>query len=1170
MSPARPDHPVFYDPTRRRWRQTRRLALMAGALVAVLLGAVVVGIVVNPVLPDIGLRPIPHLPQASHLRLGDEARTATLTHRGRLTAALAAEAAAERRRARGPERTARAASGVRPATAVQAPAARPERIAFFVNWDDNSLVSLKANAGRIDALVPEWLHLTAEGRVQRDDPVREQQVTGWLREHAPGVRIVPLVNNFDDGKWRRDWLAKVLATPERRAGLVEELYRLVRQQQYAGVSIDFENVGHDSQDDLADFMAALYARFHPAGLVVSQSVPVDDRAFDFAALAESVDYLILMAYDEHASDNEPGPIASRDWFARSVRARLEEVPASKLVVGLGNYGYDWTVGGGEGTELSFQDALRTARESDARIEFDPASANPAFDYDDEAGKRHVVWYLDAVTAFDQLTTLRDTPPRGYAVWRLGSEDPGLWRVLERSGSLDASVAAGLSELQDGYDIDYEGRGEILKVTGTPKQGRRSVRWDAARGTIASQSIDEFPNGYVITRWGDLRSAERSGPTLAEDAGSLASAGDRRIALTFDDGPDGTWTPQILEILREKRAPAAFFIVGESAERHPELLRRIVDEGHELGNHTYTHPNIAEVGDARLTLEVNAVQRLLESRLGLRSLLFRPPYAEDVEPETPDQVRPLLTTSALGYYTVGLQIDPNDWARPGAKAIVDAVLEQAQAGLGHVVLLHDSGGDRSDTVEALPELIDRLRAAGFRIVSLSELVGLPRSAVMPTLPADERLTASLEAAGFGLITWTNRVLWGLCMLGIVLGIARFLVIAALAVRQRRHVPGEEDAPLPPVSVVIPAFNERTVIVGTVDSVLRSDWPAGVPFEVLVVDDGSNDGTADAVREAFAGDPRVVVLGQPNGGKSSALNLGFARASADVVIALDADTVFLPDTVRRLAARFADPRVVAVAGNARVGNERNVITRWQALEYVTSQNLDRRAFARLNCITVVPGAVGAWRRSAVLAAGGFGHDTLAEDADLTLKLLRRGGLVGYEDRALALTEAPERIGAFLKQRFRWTYGTLQAAWKHRATLFRRDSGTLGFVALPNVLVFQILFPLVAPLMDLLLGWSALNAGINAWRHPSAGVDPGLMQALWFYALFTLVDAATAVIGLALDRERPWRLLPWLLPQRFAYRQLVYYVAVKACVTALRGPRVGWGKLERTGNVATESAR
>ena len=1123
--------PIFYDPTARRWRRSKQIALVVGAVVGVLMGALVVGILVNPVLPTLGLKSNPHLPQERHLRPG---------------AARTAENGANH----GPGNAARTPADPRGylAQTVRADGKRPvsshfERIAFFVNWDDNSLVSLKRNVGSIDTLIAEWLHLAdGTGRLKHDDALREQQVTAFVRATHPGTRIVPLINNADGGDWHSDWLAAVLADPARRHNLVADLRSYVHERGYQGISIDFESVPRDSQPGLLAFMEELYRVFHADGLLVSQSVPVDDRAFDLKRLAEANDYLILMAYDENASDNEAGPIASQDWFTRTVGDRFADVPAEKLVVGLGSYGYDWTEGVKGAEELSFQDSLNHARESSATIEFAPDAANPRYEYDDEKGRHHDVWYLDAVTAFNQTIASRQAGPRGYALWRLGSEDPAIWEVMSSAASLGDETLPKLSILQNGYDIDYEGTGEILRVTGTPKSGHRNIRYDRRLGLLTDETIDAFPSGYEITRWG---STDR-----------------KQIVLSFDDGPDATYTPAILDILRDKHVPAAFFIVGEQAERNPEILAREIREGHEFGNHTYTHPNIALIGDERMKIEVNAVQRIFESRLGRRSLLFRPPYAEDVEPETPDQVRPLLLTSSLGYYTVGLQIDPNDWASPGVEAIIHRTLDQAHEGQGHVVLLHDSGGNRSQTVEALPRLIDALRADGYEIVSLSTLVGLSPAAVNPVLPADEAATARLQSFGYALITWVDRLLWALFMLGLVLGIARVATLAMLALFQARERRPAGATSLS-VSVVVPAYNERTVIVSTVRSVLASDL-AG--FDVIVVDDGSTDGTAALVRETFGAEPRVRVLEQANAGKPAALNHGFAHTDSDVVVALDADTVFLPDTVRRLVDGFSDPKVAAVAGCARVGNIMNLITRWQALEYITSQNLDRRAFARLNCITVVPGAVGAWRRSEVLAAGGFGSDTLAEDADLTLRLLRRGRQNAYVDGAEALTEAPERVRDFVKQRFRWMFGTLQAAWKHRSALFRRGSGALGWIALPNVLLFQIIFPLVSPIMDVLLLWTGLHALIDYWQHPQADVDPGFMRALWFYALFTLIDCATALIGFMLDKKADWRLLPWLLPQRFFYRQLIYYVAIKALITALRGPRVDWGKLERSASVAT----
>jgi cellulose synthase/poly-beta-1,6-N-acetylglucosamine synthase-like glycosyltransferase len=233
--------------------------------------------------------------------------------------------------------------------------------------------------------------------------------------------------------------------------------------------------------------------------------------------------------------------------------------------------------------------------------------------------------------------------------------------------------------------------------------------------------------------------------------------------------------------------------------------------------------------------------------------------------------------------------------------------------------------------------------------------------------------------------------------------------------------------------------------------------------------------------------VTVLRKENGGKASALNYGVARSTADVIVAIDGDTILLPDAIERLTRPFVDSRVGAVAGCVAVGNMRNLMTRFQALEYVTSQNLDRRAFELFNAISVVPGAIGAWRRQALIGVGGFARDTLAEDADLTFAVQLQGWRVLNEPSALALTEAPETLRAFMKQRFRWMFGTLQVACKNVGALIRRPTG-LTFVTIPNIFLFQILFTLRAPLVDVFMLWTVLSGfyfGMLGWssRRPTA---------------------------------------------------------------------------------------
>ena len=679
----------------------------------------------------------------------------------------------------------------------------------------------------------------------------------------------------------------------------------------------------------------------------------------------------------------------------------------------------------------------------------------------------------------------------------------------------------------------------------PQDGWRNLDIDGA-GFINNEEFIATPSSYVIQRGGDQ-------PGM--------------IALTFDDGPDPRWTPAILDVLKQENVPATFFIIGKNGQAHPDLMKRIVNEGHEIGNHTFTHPNLGEIPASLIELELNATQRLIESEVGRSAILFRPPYFGDAEADKPQEVEPAYQAQGLGYLVVGVRIDPSDWRLPvTADEIVKRTIDRASDNnpetRGEIVLLHDSGGNRAATVQALPELIHQLRARGFRLVPVSELAGLSRDQVMPLIPANQRVFTRADAITFFFLSTGGWTLQWIYLIGIVLGLGRLVFIGALALaqwirsrrRERSHA-GERYQPF--VSVLVPAFNEELVIRNTIDSLLVSDY---ANYEVIFVEDGSTDRTSEVVRESFSNDSRVKPFSVPNGGKAAALNFGLKHATGEVVIALDADTLFARQTLAALAHRFYDSKVGAVAGNAKVGNRINIVTRWQALEYITSQNMDRRAFASLNCITVVPGAVGAWRRDLLERAGGFPGDTLAEDQDLTLRIRRLGYNIGYEEDAIAWTEAPDRLRSLARQRFRWAYGTLQCMRKHLDALFRPRYGTLGFVALPNVWIFQILFPLISPVMDLMLVYTLVSAGLDWLEQPKGYSFTNLQQILFYYALFLAIDWLAACFAFLLEKKEQWRLLWWLFLQRFCYRQVMYYVMIKSVAVATRGKTVGWGKLER----------
>ena len=924
----------------------------------------------------------------------------------------------------------------------------------------------------------------------------------------------------------------------------------------SGAVFDFEQLSAPAQLHYLELLHEARQRFERHGWLVTVAVPVG-AAWDVRRFAALADKLFVMAYDEHSSDGPAGPIASQQWWASSVAAAVRQVPRDKLIVTIGNYAYDWHDGTGDPENV--EEAWSDAGDSDAPPVFDRASGNSTFGYQDENGHPHTVWLLDAASAFNELTVLDRAGIRQVGLWRLGAEDPGLWSIFGRTARVPRSVA-GLTTLSERTNVDIEGPGEILRITALPTPGKRKLTLGRNR-LIANVDFVAVPRPFTITRTGYRPGA---------------------VALTFDDGPDPRWTPRILDILKEKQAPATFFIVGENALTQRGLLQREIAQGDEVGSHTYTHPNLATTDRTRTLFELNATQRLFEAFTGRTLKLFRAPFFGDAEPTTADELIPVMEAQNRGYLSVGLHVDSEDWQRPGVATIVRNVVsnvikndrcdDPSETQCSHnIILMHDSGGDRSQTIAALPIIIDQLRARGYRFVPVSELAGLSTQQAMPPLSPHDYLAARVDLAVFDLLGFTIRALGFLFAVAIALGVARAVALAGLgllaAARDRRRERPAID-PATFVSVLIPAFNEERVIERSVAQVLASQ---NVVVEVIVIDDGSKDSTSQVIERAFGGNSRVRLLTLENGGKARALNQGLALARSEIVIALDADTQFEPDTIARLARWFAaDERLAAVAGNAKVGNRVNIVTKWQALEYITAQNLERRALARLGAMTVVPGAVGAWRKGAILEVGGYPPDTLAEDQDLTIAVQRAGWNVAYDQSAIAWTEAPQTLKQLARQRFRWAYGTIQCVWKHRAVMAHATPRGLAFIGLPQTILFQLLFALVSPIIDLALVVNIIATVTSIHEHGYTAVAGDLHRVALFWVLFAVIDLTSGMIAMALERRENWRLVLWLIPQRFGYRQVMYYVVIRAVIKALRGPRVGWSSIARSGQVEVASAK
>jgi peptidoglycan-N-acetylglucosamine deacetylase len=1111
---------VFHDPSGRRARRAGQFGGLMLSLLAAIVAGFLITLALAPRLPDVQLRD-PRSFQALHVENVKRLKgKPAWTHIGR------------------------------PRTPGANRALKALTVGFYVSWDPDSRASLAQHIGQLDIVAPQWFALKdAGGDLDiTDDPQAVALIAS--QPHPPAV--LPVIHNARAELFDTALADGLLLHPAAQDKLVANLVAQAQAHGYAGYVFDLENMSPNALKAYPALLAKARAALKPLGLEVWVTAPFDDDDWPLKALQANSDTLILMAYDEHWLTGQSGPTAGEDWFEKYLNSRLSMLDPSHTIVAFGAYGYDWTKpdasGQGRADAVTFHEAIQTAHDSEVDIDMDDNALNPHYGYIDEQGRQHDVWFLDATTTFNQIKVTDPWRVRGYGLWRLGSEDPGVWSLFGKPYG-DVS-AAGLINLAPGGSVDFNGTGEILRVTATPTPGKRTLTFDPDTGLIADEHYDQLPTSYVIDRYG---------------------AHPGWVALTFDDGPDSRWTPKILKILEDKQAPATFFVIGENMQAHPGLVTREVRDGMVVGSHTYTHPDISLLPPSLVDVQLNATQRLFEVVSGKDFRLFRPPYFGDAEPSTPAEVNPLVTAQKLGYLIVGLRIDPGDWKRPTASEIVQSTLDglarnDPETGRSSIVLLHDSGGNRSHTVEALPTLIDQIRAHGYRLVSVPELMGMTPEQAMPPTHRDW-VELTLDRAGFGIFREINVALNALFISAIVLGVLRLIFLAVLGITHRLREAGRKPADLDPatgplVSVLIPCFNEEKVIVSSVSRILESHWSR---LEVLVLDDGSTDATAEEVRSHFDDDPRVRLLSFANAGKALALNRGLDQVHGDIVVALDADTLFPPNTIARLARWFVDPKVGAVAGNALVGNRRNLITRWQALEYVTAQNLERRALAALGAVTVVPGAVGAWRRSVLENLGGFPSDTLAEDQDLTIAAQIAGWRIEFDPDARAYTEAPETVSGLLKQRFRWSFGTLQCIWKHRAATFSRKHPVLGFVALPQIWLFQIILATAAPLVDLGVIWSLASAGIDHFFHGVEAGNDKLVLALLYWAIFIFVDLSAAALGMALEKRAPWSDTPWIPVQRFGYRQLMYYVVVKAVVTAVRGPRVGWGKLERRATAA-----
>lgn len=983
---------------------------------------------------------------------------------------------------------------------------RTYTIAAFINQDDpESLTAFKNEMPQIGIAIPNWYAVKEANCAINEHfiPATKDALT------QSGVRLIPQVANYDAGAVYGSNFSKILAQKSIRECLADSLADRAEMYGAAGLFLDFQGIKNEDARNFLLLIDRLQTSLHNKDRMLAVSPPLDDQNF-LKELGRKVDLLIIRPRSDSISA-----------FGINLKDLIKQLPAEKTIVTLGTGAIDQKIQGPTKRIEKFSDLMALSQKVSALPELNYKTGLMNFAYLDEKGVEHDVSFHNGVTAWNEWWLSRQFPVLGFAINPLGSEDPSLWSFIDDSDSnvISTMSVPALSE------IAYQEGGEIFRMSALPTDGKLDVRTDD-RGFIANATYKNLPLGYVL---------ERIGRPIPN----------KNIVLTFDAGPDPGSTTRILDTLQKLNVPAVFFVVGKFGQQHPEILKEIGARGHLIGNHTYSYLPIQDMSEARLRVELNTTQRIIEAQTLMRTALFRPPFDPDRTLWNQSLAEAVSAASKIGYIVVDTSIDTKDWQNPGVEKIVSTIETEVAKPNNHVILMHDRSQNVDQTIAALEEVVPKLRNQGFQFVSLDQAIAIPVASLNSPLAAPQTIAGlvptiveNIKSHIWTIIAWMFIVTLGISIL-------RILVLSFFVIRSARR-PHKRFQRLPSrvfASVLIPAYNEENTILKTINSIQRS---VHKNIEVLVINDGSTDATAEVVRAIEKTDKRFRLINKPNGGKSSALNLGLKEAKSDIVITIDADTLLFPETISELLKSFADPTVDAVCGNVEVGNRRNLLTGFQSLEYITSQNFDRRAFDELNCISVVPGATGAWRKQKMIALGGYANDTLTEDADITLRLLRVGGKIVYCASARSQTEAPENIRALAKQRFRWSYGTFQCMRKHSDAFFH---GPLGWIALPNMFIFQILFPLLSPIGDVVFIIMLIRGDIK--------------PILLGYILFTIMDACGSFLAFTLEKRSKQQM--WLvLIQRFFYRQFMYVTTFRSIFAILRGEKHGWNKLQRMGTV------
>ncbi|EKE30214.1 MAG: Glycosyl transferase and polysaccharide deacetylase fusion protein [uncultured bacterium (gcode 4)] len=1093
--------------------------------------------------------------------------------------------------------------------------------AFIMQSDKPNIKAIEEYTKQVDIAFLDWISLSGS--------------TCWIREAIDWNLLEVMKKNrvmvfprFSDSSdlWGTKFM-DLIRDPAKAECLANNMKSMVKTRLLKGINIDIDQFSPADNWPYINWLITMAEIFHKDNLYLTVNVPLGRSGFDYKNIWLVADIVVIKAFDEHSQPWRPWPIAGKIWFEWRIQSLLKQFPAKKTIVAVWTHSYDWNITSKILPEFkSFDDTMILADDTKSDIIFDPKSWNSNFKYKSSDWDMHEVWFLDAISAWNEYSFIKKRNVHWFALWRITNEDTTLWNFIPKNYSLaeEEKNKEKAPEIHEAYKQGFDWlwlsnignswqMGQISMNAASPdvkfSNEMQDIRMDFK---YPSQESNLKPNEYRIAssdntfifpyfrensleNWSDatfdpkeLRDLPNFERIESEGAGEifkiqkvqsmwtreltlkwdeivlsryvslpqktkvlrLGSWKSNTIALTFNNGP-GEHTNAILDILKKYNIKATFFLKDENLNLNPKTLLREYREGHMIWSRALFYPDNLDVSAEKVREELNSAQKHIKLISWHWAMLVRAPYnVSDSVPLNKEDIKAMYTASDMGYILAGANIDSRDFTNPWAEIITQNMLSWLKKDSSNIIIMHDFWWDRIQTVQALEMMIPRALALGYEFVPLNDTLGVNREALMPEVPLFEKFMILWRPSFLAIIQdWAWQFISLLFLFSTFIAVLRMIFIGFYVYRawkiQTKYYKQEFT---PPVTILVPAYNEEKVIEKTVLWLLKSDYPN---FEILVIDDWSKDATAEVARRLTEKYENVRLISKPNEWKSLALNLGFKEAKHEFIITIDADTIVFPKTVYYIVQPFSDPKVDAVCWNILVWNVKNVLTAFQEVEYVIWQNFDKRAFDALNCISVVPWATWAWRRQKVLDVGWYSTDTLVEDADLTLTVLENWWKIVYSPMAKSVTEAPEKVLPLFKQRFRWSFGTFQCFWKHRHTLWK---GSLWNIALPNMLIFQVMFPLLAPLWDLVLLYSLI-----IWDYKAMFLA---------YLFFLSLDIIASVIAYVLDKKSLKNV--WVVAiQRFFYRQFMYAVTFKSIIAALKWVRYGWNKLERKWTVKISNA-